>query len=213
MAIAPLQVSVDLNDLIKQLVGFATDLKDHLGLLVSIPARARQQLDEVLAQIDKTFTAVDDVVQEHLKVSLDPSLIETSPDLMLHLAGPELPLRIKKDRAHCHDIQGIYLSYLKGLLDPLFTNPQARAAVEQIFDRLGSADGDVFSLFEEVGTSLQKRAKQVLALQVNNDIADAKALLKSDAATLIDMRQRLQDAHLTLVGIRNDFIKDMAPPP
>jgi hypothetical protein len=210
---SPISINVDLNRLVDQAVEFANSLKKHLGSVVSMPALARQQLDEVLAEIDRTFTAVDSVVQEHLKVALDPSLIETGPDLMLQLSGPELPLRIEVDRGHCTVISEIYDNHLKGLLDPLFRDKEARAAVHQNFVDLAKGDQDLFSLFVNVGTMLQGRAQQVLRLQLNHDVAGAKALLKKDAASLIDLRQRLQDAHLALVVIKNDFIKGMVPPP
>ena len=214
LPIAPVTVNVDLNTLIDQAVKLAKGLRDHLGSLVSMPALARQRLDEVLVEIDKTFTAVDKVVEEHLKVALDPSRIETEPDRMIHLAGPALPMRIQQDRGHCSAIGEIYRKYLRGVLDPLLAaNMQAKAAVDQILSNLSSADSALFDRFADVGAMLQERAKHALSLQLGNDVAGAKALLKRDAANLIDMRQRLQDAHLTLVGIRNDFIKGMAPPP
>lgn len=206
-------VNIDLNRLIEQVVNFAKELKTHLGSLISMPALARQRLDEVLAEIDNTFTVVDGVVREHLRVALDPSLIESDPDLLIRLAGPELPERIKRDRGHCYNIRVIYDNYLQGLLDPLFSDTEARNAVNEMFRYVTHADMDLFGLFDNVGTALQERAKQALLLQLNSDTPAAKALLKNDAANLIDMRQRLQDAHLTLVGIRNDFIKGMIPPP
>jgi len=206
-------MSLDLNALIEQALRFASTLKDHLGHLVSMPALARQRLDEVLGKIDGTFVAVDGVVEEHLKVSLDPSLIEADKNLMLRLSGPDLPLRIKRDRAHCHAIWDVYVNHLRGLLDPLFATPQARDEVETIFRELGRGDQDLFELFEIAGKALQGRATQALKLQLVDDVDGAKALLKGDAATLIDMRQRLQDAHLTLVQIRNGFIKGMKAPP
>jgi hypothetical protein len=36
-----------------------------------VPGLARQQLDDVLVEIDRTFVALDDVVREYLEVALD----------------------------------------------------------------------------------------------------------------------------------------------
>jgi len=214
MAIPIAPIKVDLNALIDQTVTLAKGLKDHLGRLVSMPALARQRLDEILAEIGKTFSAVDGVVEEHLVVALEPSRIETEPDLLIHLSGPGLPLRIQMDRGHCHVIGDIYRRYLKGILDPLLArDPPAKAAIDTIFGQLDSADVELFEEFEKVGAMLQERAKQALILQLRNDLAGAKTLLQQDAVELIDMRQRLQAAQLTLVGVRNEFVKGMVAPP
>ena len=165
----------------------------------------------LLVEIDNTFLAVDGAVTQHLNVALDPSVIDQQPDLMLHLSGPSLPMQIGMDRGHCHAIAGVYQDYLKGAFDRLLTkNSSTRAAVHDIFQRLSDADGSLFDGFEMVGTALQERAKQALILQLNNDLDGAKALLKGNAAELIEMRQRLQNAHLILVAIRNEFVKGLS---
>ena len=64
----------------------------------TLPALARQRLDEVLDEIDKTFTAVDSVVGEHLVAALQPSALAAQPQVLVRLAGPELPKRIERDR-------------------------------------------------------------------------------------------------------------------
>src|SRR5438067_2439580 len=132
MAIAVAPVTVNLNALIDQALNLARGLRDHLGRLVSMPALARQRLDEVLVEIDKTFTAVDAVVAEHLEVALDPSVVDTHPKLLIRLAGPDLPKRIQQDRGHCHRIGEIYSAYLKGALDSLLAgNAIARAETDR----------------------------------------------------------------------------------
>ena len=210
---SPVSIAVDVNDLIDKTVELAKGLKTHLGWLKSMPNVARQRLDDVLVEIDKTFVAVDNVVREHLEVALDPSIIGTKPDVILHLAGPTLPMRIKQDRGHCHAIGQIYWQYLKGILDPLLVgNINAQSEIDRIFTHLSNADNDLFDGFEKVGSVLQERAKRALVLQLGNDVEGAQRLVREDVGRLIEMRQHLQDAHLTLVGIRNDFIKAMSPP-
>jgi hypothetical protein len=205
------EIDVDLNSLIDETVKLAKGLQRHLARLKSMPSLARQRLDEVLIEIDNTFLAVDGAVTQHLNVALDPSVIDKQPDLMLHLSGPSLPMQIGMDRGHCEAIAGVYQDYLEGALDRLLTrNAATRTAVHDIFQSLSEADGSLFDGFEMVGIALQEQAKQALILQLNNDSDGAKALLKRNAAELIEMRQRLQNAHLTLVAIRNEFVKGLS---
>ena len=84
-----------------------------------MPALARQKLDDVLVEIDKTFTVVDDAVKEHLTVALDPGVIERDPNVLIRLAGPELPIRVERDRGHCHAIGAIHWHDLNGILDAI----------------------------------------------------------------------------------------------
>jgi hypothetical protein len=210
---SPVSVNLDVNRLIEQMVDYGKSLKSHLGFFVSMPALARQQLDQVLGEIDKCFTALDSVVQEHLLAALQPSAIDTDPSLMVRLSGPEMLWQIETDRGHCHVISGIYGQYLHGIINDLLSkHDEQRKAVHQIFLDLGDADRELFIQFVAVGASLQERAKRALRLQLNDDVDGAKALLKKDAANLIELRQRLGDAHQKMAAIKNDFIKAMVAP-
>jgi dsDNA-binding SOS-regulon protein len=199
--------------LVDEVVKLARGLQHHLARLKSMPGLARQRLDDVLVEIDKTFTTVDDAVKEHLAAALDPAMIDTDPNILIRLAGPDIPIRVERDRGHCHEIGNIYRTYLRGVLDPLLAgNPQAKAETDQIFDTLSMADSDLFNQLSRVATLLQARANEALKLQLATGAEAAKTALREGGSGLIELRQKLQAAHLALVDVRNEFIKEMATP-
>jgi hypothetical protein len=209
-----LKQALGVAELIDKLVILAKGLQHHLARLKSMPGLARQRLDDVLVQIDKTFTAVDDAVKEHLAAALDPAVIDRDPNSLIRLAGPDLPIRVERDRGHCHEIGNIYCGYLRGVLDPLLAGyPEAKSETDRIFAALNEADADLFSEICKVAIQLQERAKEVLKLQLTTGAEEAKKALRRDAIALIELRQKLQGAHLAVVEVRNEFIKWMAPPP
>jgi hypothetical protein len=123
------------------------------------------------------------------------------------MSSARLPALVEEKRGHCHEIGNIYGKYLNGILSNVFNNPGDRQRVEEIFVRLNSADGDLFGVLAGVAERMRNVAKEAYRFKLTGKRQDAIDLISGSPLDLLDMRDRLNDASITMRQIASEFIK------
>jgi hypothetical protein len=199
-------------DATKLLVEHARGLRRHLALFMSMPSVALEKLEEVLKQIKDTFSAVDDAIEEFLRLALHPDTIAADKDPLVRLSGPVLPQIVEDGRGHCEKIELIRGQYLDGWLDPLRRNHEAAVAdIKRIFASLEKADGELFDKLVATASSMQDIARDALKKVLAQDNQGAIEEFRRAVPPLIDLRVALQDAQIELIRVKNAFIRGMRP--
>ena len=123
------------------------------------------------------------------------------------MSSSKLPQLVEQKRGHCHEIGNIYYRYLNGIVSNLFQDSADRDKVHQIFMQLGNADADLFLDLTVAAEKMRELAKQVYRLNITGKRSEAIELVKAAAPELLDMRDKFNDADITMRKISSEFIK------
>jgi hypothetical protein len=122
--------------------------------------------------------------------------------------GQVCRLSSSRSAVYCHEIGLIYNRYLDGILTRVFQDAADRQRVKSIFDSLDNADGDVFSLLTSAAVRMRDLARGAYRLKILGQRQEAIDLIRDAALPLLEMRDKLNDASITMRQISNEFIKE-----
>jgi hypothetical protein len=192
---------------VDQLVNYAKELQWLFAKAISMPRLAFLELEKIFAEIHKSLTAIDEATKVFFDAVGNPEGFIDNDNLMHDMSSSRLPDLVEEKRGHCHEIGNIYNRYLSGILSSLFQNPSERARVQGIFMQLDQADTDLFSELTQAAREMRDLAKRAYRFKVMGRRQEAIDLIKNAALGLLDMRDRFNDADVTIHKISNEFLK------
>jgi hypothetical protein len=183
-------------------LGIIKGLRDKL-LRQDTPAAAK--LAEVLDELARMVSAVDDEIVRYLALHFEPAALASGRAVLLGLEAGQSRVRMGEARGHCHKIGNIYRAYLQRWFASVL-DPGEAQQMEYVFDRLSTADSEMLATMDAVTDWLQREAAQTLDLVdaddlvgANKSIRDARRLIRAD-------RERLMQAMADLRTMQGQFI-------
>lgn len=191
------------------------ELTDRFGVidrikdaLLSQPDKAATKLAEVLDEVAKTVSAIDDEMIRYLSLHFhSEENISQSRAVLLGMEVGQSMIRINEARGHCHKIKNIYDAYLDKWFDRVFaTNSSERNQLASAFAGLGTADDYIIDAMHEVSFWLKTQAEQALdAVDIGN-LIDANAKIRQARLQAKPARERLTETMAKLRALQADLI-------
>ena len=134
-----------------------------ISQLVLLVADSSSTICGALAEVEKTYKSVLKAIQDFIEPALDGDSIK--PISYAKLARRSLSVDIRKGRGHCKRILAYYAT-VGGLREKLLKKKSEDELVEidEIFGRLGTADGDLFRQLEDIGQILTNESRVIVGL-------------------------------------------------
>lgn len=192
---------------VDKLLGYAKELQPLFARVVSMPRRALLDLEEIFDEVEKSLAAVDAATKAFFKAIENPAQFVDNDDLIHDMSSSRLPALVEEKRGHSHEIRNIYDRYLRGILSNLFQDNADRNKAEGIFARLYNADADLFSELTRAAEKMRDLAKAAYRLRIVGKRGEAVDLVQDAAPILLDMREKLNDAHVEMMRIKGEFVK------
>jgi hypothetical protein len=170
-----------------------TSVIGTLGDVLSNDDQRSQAVRETLAEVGSTYRVVKEAIVEFIAAghAIDGRGVEA----YAALAHGELRRAIHNGRAHCTRI-GVRYERVGGLRDSIKARlPAAALAVmNDTFDRLATADGDLFQSMEMLGETLTTEARVVERLLLTDQKEKARSRVALAAKRLTNLEDTLDDA-------------------
>ena len=175
-----------------------------IGKLKAQPDVAAQKLGQALEEVAKTLQAIDGAASSYLSLGIDEGALEKNSQLLLRIEGGTLATEVRKGLGHCHLIWQIYRAYLDKWFSKVLA-PDEQAAMADVFQRLGSADNDLFADLGRVADTLQQEAAAALDLVVNGEQQKARDRVLQLLPSLRPLRRTIASTMQTLYGLKAEF--------
>lgn len=177
-----------------------------LGAVVSADSPVVVDLRASLDEVAKTVRVVRRAVKEFLKPALRKRL---DADAFVKIAYGDVVDTIEAGRGHC----GLILVHYRrhgGIRDAVaeWLDAAKLRKLDATFERLGTADGDLFKQLARIGTCLEDESRVIVNLVLSGreedarkHVADARALLQPFERKLSAARARMSELRASL-GVR-----------
>lgn len=205
-------MAVDLKGAL-DVVGATTDVVEKLAKLKEKlsknPNAAAAALGAALAEVRRTYLAVDAEVTRFLSRVFDPDAFNPgNQHLLVELDGGAIRVRAHEARGHCARIRGIYQQHLNKWFDKVFDKAEL-LIIGEVFDTLQNDDQQSWILLESVATFLAGEARALVdaMLAVPPDEAAARARLRAAYGQLRPMRDKLRALVSQLEALEAEFIE------
>jgi hypothetical protein len=175
-----------------------------IGKLKAQPDVAAQKLGQALEEVARTLQVVDGAASSYLSLGIDEGALDKNSQLLLYIESGKLKTDVEDGLGHCHRIGYIYQTFLNKWFSKALA-PDEQASMEAVFQRLGSADDDMFSDLGRVAEILQHEAESVLDLVVKGDNANARKKVLEALPALRPLRKTIAGTMQKLYGLKNDF--------
>lgn len=194
-------------------LGAAEQVDKALGLLAKLlgklkaqPSIAAQKLAQTLEEIAKTYQVVDNAISEYLSLGIDQGALQANSKLLLDIEGGALTTEVERGRGHCHVIGNIYFVHLDRWFAEVFSQEDYDSTY-QVFQDLGNADDDVFRLFLELVSELEKEAGEVLNMVIANKLDPARERVLQSRIALKPLRLNMSTTMQQLYNLKSEFIQ------
>jgi hypothetical protein len=192
---------------VKQLDETVSTIAKLVAKLKADPDQAALRLAAALNEIEKTCKAVDEAIVKYLALGLEEGALDKGSMLLLEVGGGGLVIAVERGRGHCHMIGNIHRNYLDRWFERVFKrDTDSLKAIRGVFDRLGSADQDMFAEMLAVAKVVQARANDVLTLVASEKREEARNSVKSSLKDLLPLQVRINTLMSKLFELRAQFI-------
>jgi hypothetical protein len=196
------QLAVECADGIDKIIGILAKLVEKLK---AQPDLAAQKLAQALEEVAKTLVVVDNAACQFLSLGIDHGALEKTSKLLLAIDGGGLSTEVERGRGHCHVISEIYREHLDKWFERAF-NPAENVSAKAAFQRLSSADDDLFGALTTVASLLENEAGEVLDLVLKGDQAGARNRVLSAMPALRPLRKTISKTMQTLYSMQSEFV-------
>jgi hypothetical protein len=170
-----------------------TDKIGQIGDALSGDEQASRPLRETLDEIGGTYRVVKSAVERFVAAGLSRG----GPDAQVYagLAHGPLAQQIRNGRGHCRRIGRRYrcISGLRDNLAPKLS-PITLADLDATFDRLASADGDVFSAMDALGYALTNESQIIVRHLLTGRNEPARRHIAGAIDRLVPLERALEEA-------------------
>lgn len=195
---------IDLTSLIK----LAKDLnliQQVRGKLMRQNEPAAEKLAEVLDELAKMVSALDEEIVRYLSLSFNDDTVVAGRTVLLGMEAGQSMLHMGEARGHCHKIGNIYDKYLKRWFHDVLDQNEAQQ-LDFLFDTLNTADSAMLYAMESVTHWLRDEAQQTLDQVDFNDLLGANQRIRDARLQVRDARVQLTEAMSSLRSMQAEFI-------
>jgi hypothetical protein len=202
---------VAIYEVVKETIGAIEKLAALKKELSARPDAAALALASALAEVERTYQALDSEIARFVAFS-GPGALDAHTDLaaLYALDGGSIRVRIEAGRGHCTRISNIYDRHLRSWFDSVFAGRLAEQAIlREVFDTLSMHDKQTFVLMDHGARFLEERAASMLDAMMAHppDLAAAHALARASFLELRPMRRALADLVHQLRTLENELIE------
>jgi hypothetical protein len=196
------QVSATLTS-VERLKTLTAEIAD-LHTVLSEEQAHSSALRETLGEISRTYEVVQDAIETFRAAGL--TLERSDGQVFAGLAGGMLKKHIHNGRAHCTRI-GVRYKRVGGLRDEVKAklSPKALKSLDKTFEDLANADGDVFSMMDQLGEALTIESRAIVRLLLTDRKDDARNHVALAAERLAPLEEALEDALLAFQNIQSSL--------
>jgi hypothetical protein len=196
------QVSETLTS-VKRLKMLTVEIGD-LHTVLSEEQAHSSALRETLGEISRTYKVVQEAIETFRAAGL--TLERSDGKAFAGLSGGLLKKHIHNGRAHCTRINVRY-KRIGGLRDEVKANlsPKALKSIDDTFEELANADGDVFSVMDQLGEALTIESRAILRLLLTDRKEDARKHVAFVSDQFAQLEEALDDALLAFQNIQSSL--------
>jgi hypothetical protein len=146
-----------------------------------------------LVEVDKTYRAIMDAVTRFVRPALAQGPLDAEP--FLEFERGVLASDIEAGRGHCLRILTFY-ARAHGLRDWLEPRMSAEklAQLDDVFERLGTADGDLFRQMSEIGQVLTNESRVIVNLLLSGQENRARQRIREGREKLKPLEEAVGEA-------------------
>ncbi|RIK58714.1 MAG: hypothetical protein DCC57_00240 [Chloroflexi bacterium] len=146
-----------------------------------------------LKEVGNTYRAVNTAITSFITPAVEQGPVDAKP--FVEMERGSLLTTIKNGRGHCSRLLAYYGRY-GGLRDWLKTKASAEmlANVDEVFSRLGTADGDLFAQLVQIGDLLTSESRAITNLLLAGQEAAARKRILAGRKKLEPLEQQLSTA-------------------
>lgn len=193
-------------------LGTSLDVLEKLGILETVrnklvnnPKPAARHLSAALAEIGKTYAAIDDLLVNISSLAFETEEGRKEAEKFLReLQGGRFRVEVEKAKGHCSKIGRIYDNYLSGWFSEVLDQREAEE-IRWVFSDLAISDQWILRLMEAATDVLPKLADRLLELMAQKDITGAAQLSRDVADRWKKPRRRLAQGMAELWRLQDTF--------
>jgi hypothetical protein len=175
-----------------ELQGLVSGIRS-VGEVLSIEGKPAEDIRGALTEVERTYRAVKGAIRRFVAPALGPSPLDPQP--YLEMEGGVLSSDIENGRGHCLRILTFY-GKAHGLRDWLMSRLKEEHLTEldAIFERLGTADGDLFTQMTEIGRVLTNESRVIVNLLFSGQESVARRRIIEGRQKLVPLDDALNTA-------------------
>jgi hypothetical protein len=166
---------------------------------------AAEKLADVLDELAKMFSSLDDEIVRYLSLSFNNETIVTGRSVLLGMEVGQSTVRMGEARGHCHKITNIYEKYLKRWFHDALDQGESQQ-LDFLFNDLSAADSVMLRTMENVTRWLRDEAQQTLDMVDSDDLPGANQRIRAARLQVRDAREQLTEAMSSLRAMQAEFI-------
>jgi hypothetical protein len=174
-------------------LSYLTSTFRSLGEILLADAKPVKDLRGALHEVWKTYQVVNSAILQFLEPAFQPGDIDVNSYLKMERGS--LNDEIRQGRGHCHNILTYYGRFggLRDLIKGKLSDEKLQE-VDDVFARLGTADGDLFYSLVEIGELLTNEARVIVNLLINKENATARQRILEGRNKLAPLESQLNIA-------------------
>ena len=160
---------------------------------ILLDGRSNKDIRGALTEVEKTYKSVLKAIQRFVEPALDVDRLKAKS--YAKLARRSLQADIRNGRGHCKRILAYY-ARVGGLREKLIEEISENELdeIDNLFGRLGTADGDLFERLEEVGRVLTNESRVIVGLLASGQENQARKRVISAREKLIKLEDKFDEA-------------------
>ena len=166
--------------------------------------QSNKNIKGALTEVKKTYKSILKAIQEFVEPALGVDRVDAKS--YAKLARRSLATDIRNGRGHCKRILAYYAT-VGGLREKLIveTSEKELTEIDQIFEKLGTADGDLFEQLEEIGRVLTNESRVIVGLLASGQEAQGKERILTAYQKLTSLEDELDEAMLELQQLQESL--------
>jgi hypothetical protein len=183
------QATAELTDLVSRI--------ESIGEVLALEAKPAEDVRGALAEVEKTYRVVAKAVGNFVSPALGSGPVAPQP--YVEMERGVLSSDIESGRGHCLRILTYYgrAHGLRDWLKPRLAEDKV-AELDRVFERLGTADGDLFSQMTEIGQTLTNESRVIVNLLLAGQEDLARKRIIAGRKALEPLEDTLKQAEMRL---------------
>ena len=176
----------------EEVSNFISEIGSFKEILIS-EGKPVEDIRGPLIEVDKTYKAVAKAIERFIAPVFGKDKVDPGP--YINMERGTLITDIQNGRGHCHKIL-IHYGKVRGLrdwLEPKLTVKELKK-LDQVFEKLGTADNDLFEAMTEIGEILTNESKLIVNLLITDQDDLAKRRIITGRETLNSLEISLNRA-------------------
>lgn len=157
-----------------------------------------------LSEVGNTYRVVMDAVKRFVRPAIGADSVDPEP--FLELENGVLNSDIESGRGHCLQILTLYgrAHGLRDWLEPRMDESKLKD-LDEVFERLGTADGDLFSELADIGRILTNESRVIVNLLLAGQEKAARQRIKEGREKLQPVQKAVSEAQRELGEIQTSL--------